>query len=69
MNESLKKYLDALPNVQPVDSQAFGEYLKEMSDSVVPQIDEALREQQRLNAESRVLAVLAMRPSTDPGTN
>lgn len=67
MNESLKKYLDTLPGTRPVDAETLSAYIQEMTEQVVPQIDEALREQQRLNAESRVLAVL--RPPAEPGTN
>ncbi len=67
MNESLKKYLDTLPSTRPVDAATLSAYIQEMTEQVVPQIDEALREQQRLNAESRVLAV--PRPPAEPGSN
>lgn len=58
MNESMKQYLDKLPDVKPLDQTILDAHMKDMAERVVPEIEEALRQQKRLNAESLVLAVL-----------
>lgn len=58
MNESLKQYLDKLPDVKPLDQAILDAHMKDMAECVVPEIEEALRQQKRLNAESLVLAIL-----------
>lgn len=63
MNESLKKYLASLPSHHLVEQEAFHAHLKDVAETVVPEIDRKLQEQRRLNAESRVLSV--MRPASD----
>lgn len=65
MNESLKQYLASLPTYQPVEQAQFDAHLRDVAETVVPEIDRKLQEQRRLNAESRVLAV--MRPAMDKG--
>jgi hypothetical protein len=56
MNESLKQYLTDLGGRQ-VDDDAFRAYRREMEDSVVPDIVRAVKDRQRLAAESRLAPV------------
>ena len=61
MNESMKQHLARLPDVKPLDPAILEAHMKDMTERVVPAIEEALRQQKRLNAESLVLAVLRPR--------
>lgn len=56
MNESLRQFLSGFPCAQPVAAEHLESYQREMTDVVIPDILEAIRERQRLAAEARVLA-------------
>ena len=63
MNESLRQYITNLPSHKVVDQQQLDAHLKEVAETVVPEIDRKLQEQRQLNAESRATSV--MRPGVD----
>jgi tRNA A-37 threonylcarbamoyl transferase component Bud32 len=52
MNEALKSYLNN-SQAKEVTREVLKEYEKEMKDSIIPQIAEALKERHRLAAEAR----------------
>ena len=61
MNKSLKNFLSQL-NAQPLDPEILDEYKKEMTERVIPEIVDAVKERQRLAAESRINPI--RRPAT-----
>jgi uncharacterized membrane protein len=61
MNNSLKQYLEDL-GAKAVDDDALKDYRREMEERVVPGIVQAVKERQRLAAESRLAPV--QRPPT-----
>lgn len=64
MNEVLKKYLTSL-NAHSVEKQSIEEYKDEMVNKVIPEIAEAVKERQRLAAESRLWPVTRPRTSAE----
>ena len=56
MNEALEKYLAGL-NAKPIDQSTIEKYRNDMVTEVIPVIAKAVKERQRLAAESRLWPV------------